>query len=155
MLRLTWFEFIVRGLPEAFLFTFAAHAFSKTRIKQNKYILSSILYWTIVYLIRRLPIQYGIHTILSLIVFIVLISSINKIDIIKSIQAAIITFILGFLSEGIVVSFIQFVLKKDLNTLLQNNTLKTLYGLPSIFILGAIAAAFYFRPDKIKDIKHD
>jgi hypothetical protein len=154
MLQISWFEFIVRGIPEGFLFIFAAHAFSKTEIKLNKYLLSSILYCIIVYLIRLLPIQYGIHTILNLIILIILLSGINNIDVIKSIQAGIITFILGFISDGIVVSFIQFVLKKDLEILLKNPTLKTLYGLPSVIMLGIVAAVFYIRLSKRKEFKY-
>jgi hypothetical protein len=154
MLQISWFEFIVRGIPEGFLFIFAAHAFSKTGIKLNKYLLSCVLYCIIVYLIRLLPIQYGVHTILNLIILIILLSCINNIDIIKSIQAGIITFILGFISDGIVVSFIQFILKKDLEILLKNPTLKTLYGLPSVLILGIVAAVFYIRLSKRKEFKY-
>lgn len=155
MTYISWFEFIVRGIPEEFLFILAVHVFSKTRINLKKYILSSILFWIIVFLIRSfLPIQYGIHTILNLIMLIILTSTINKIDIIKSIQSGLITIILGFISEGIVIAFIQFVLKKDLNSILNDSILKTLYGLPSILIFGIFIIAYYLRLLKQKELKY-
>ena len=102
MLKLSLFEFIVRSIPEEFLFVLAVHAFSKTGINLKRYLLSGTLFSITVYLIRLLPIQYGVHTILSLIVLIVLVSFINKIDIIKSIRAGIIIFILDFICEGLI-----------------------------------------------------
>lgn len=143
MLKLSWFEFIVRSIPEEFLFVLAVHAFSKTRINLKKYLLSGILFSFIVYLIRMLPIQLGIHTILNLVIIVSITSFINKIDVINSIRAGFIIFILGFIFEGINLLFIQFLLKKDLNYIMSNPILKTLYGLPSLFLFAIFVIAYY------------
>ncbi|WP_127837183.1 hypothetical protein [Clostridium prolinivorans] len=143
MLKLSLFEFIVRSIPEEFLFVLAVHAFSKTRINLKKYLLSGILFSFIVYLIRMLPIQLGIHTILNLVIIVTITSFINKIDIINSIRAGFIIFILGFIFEGINLLFIQFLLKKDLNYIMSNTILKTLYGLPSLFLFAIFVIAYY------------
>ncbi len=154
MLQITWFEFIVRGIPEAFLFVLAVYAFSKTKINIKKYLLSVLLFSISVYLIRLLPIQYGIHTILNLIALIILSSSINKIDIIKSIQGGIIIIILGFIFEGINAFFIQVVLKIDLNGIMNNPTLKTLYGLPSLLFPVIFVVIYYLRLSKRKELRY-
>jgi hypothetical protein len=154
MLQVSWLEFIVRGIPEEFLFVLAVHVFSKTRIDIKKYLLSGSLFWIIVCLIRLLPIQYGINTILNLIAIIILVSFINNIDIIKSIRSGIIVIILGFISEGINAAFIQFVLKKDLNVIFNNTTLKTLYGLPSLIFLVIFVIVYYFILSRRKVLKH-
>lgn len=154
MLKLSLFEFIVRVIPEEFIFVLAAHAFSKTGINLKKYLLSATLFSSVVYLIRLLPIQYGIHTTLNLIVLIVLVSSINKIDIIKSIRAGIIIFIFDFIFEGLNLLFVQLVLKIDLNSIVNNFILKTLYGLPSLAIFGIIVMVYYFRLSKRKELKY-
>jgi len=154
MLRISWFEFIVRGIPEEFLVLFAVHAFSKTGINLKKYLLSGSLFWVLTSLIRFLPIQYGIHTILGLLLLIVLATFINKIDIIKSIRAGLITIILEFISEGLNVFLIQFVLKIDLNSKMNNPISKTLYGLPSIILLGVFAIAYYLRLLKRKELEY-
>ena len=115
MLKLTLLEFFLRGLPEGFLIIFAVYAFSKTVINIKRYIVSSIIFVIAVYLIRLLPIQYGVHTILNIIVIIVLAVNINKIGIIKSIQASIMTIILEFICEGINIFIIKYIFKEDIN----------------------------------------
>jgi hypothetical protein len=154
MLKISWFEFVVRGIPEEFLFVLAVHAFSKTGINLKKYLLSGVLLWIMAYLIRLLPIQYGVHTILGLIVLIVLVSSVNKIDIIKSIRAGIIIFTLVFIFEGINVFFIQSVLKKDINIIMGDHILKTLYGLPSVMVFGIVVLIYYFRLSKRRELDY-
>lgn len=154
MLRLTWFEFIVRGIPEQFLFVLAIYAFSKIRINLKKYLLSGVLASIMLYLVRLLPIQYGVHSLLSLVILIIIVSYINKIDIIKSIRSGIITFILCFICEGINLSFIQFILKKDLNNMLNNHIAKTLTGLPSLIVFGIIVIVYYYRSSKRKELQY-
>lgn len=154
MLQVSWFEFIVRGFPEALLFVFAVYTFTKTKVNLKKYSFSVILFWIIVYLIRFLPIQYGIHTLLSLIVLIIITNSINKIDVIKSIQAGIITFILGFVSEGLNAFFIQSVLEKDLSIISKDPILKTLYGLPSLVLFGIFTILYFINLKKRKELKN-
>jgi len=155
MLRTTLLEFFFRGLPEEFLIIFAVYAFSKTVINIKKYILSSILLVIAVYLIRLLPIQYGVHTILNIIVTIVLTVNINKIGIIKAIQASIVTIILEFICEGINMFIIQYIFKANIVNLLSDPLLKILYGIPSLLIFAAIVSTYYFylvRNKKSKEV---
>jgi hypothetical protein len=157
MLDFSWFEFIVRGIPEEFLFVLAVHVFSKTKIDLKKYLLSSTLFWIVVCLIRLLPIQFGINTMLNLVALIVLVSLINKIEIIKSIQAGIIVIILGFIAEGVNAAFVQFILKVDMNLLFNDpllRTLRTIYGLPSLLFFGIFVIAYYLILSRRKQLNH-
>lgn len=154
MLKLSLFEFIIRGIPEQFLFVLAIHAFSKTGINLKKYLISGVLACIMIYIIRVLPIQYGVHSLLGLIMLIVTVSFVNKIDVIKSIRGGIISFIICFIFEGINISFIQFVLKKDLNSMISNPITKTLIGLPSLIIFGIIVILYYYRMLKRKELKY-
>lgn len=101
-----------------------------------------------IYLIRMLPIHYGVHTILSLIACIILVVSINKIDILKSIQAVIVAMILGFISEAINVLIIQVVLKADMKVIFENPVQKILYGIPSLIVWGSCIGVYYFITTK-------
>jgi len=144
MLKLTLLEFFLRGLPEGFLVIFAVYAFSNTAINIKKYILTSIIYVIAVCLIRLLPIQYGVHSILNIIVMIVLTVNVNKIGTIKAIQASIMAVILEFICEGINVFIIQYIFKVDIKYILTNLSLKILYGIPSLLIFGTIVFTYYF-----------
>jgi len=144
MLKLTLLEFFLRGVPEGFLLIFAVYAFSKTIINIKKYILTSIIFSISVYLIRLLPIQYGVHSILNIIVMIVLTVNINKISTIKSIQASIMAMIMEFICEGINVFIIQYIFKADIKYILTDLSLKILYGIPSLLSFAVIVATYYF-----------
>lgn len=143
MLRLSFIEVILRLIPEALLLIFAAHVFTKTAINKKHYFLSSILLGSITYLVRSLPIEYGIHSVLGFILFVTLLTSINKINIIKAIQGVFISTIIMFFSEGVNVLIIQFILNKDIDTLFKNPILKTIYGIPSLVIFASIILIYY------------
>ncbi|HEY8892072.1 MAG TPA: hypothetical protein VIM70_17680 [Clostridium sp.] len=155
MLRITLLEFFLRGLPEGFLIIFAVYAFSKTVINLKKYIISTIIYIVAVYLIRLLPIQYGVHTFLNIIVIIVLTVNINKIGVIKSIQASIMAMILEFICEGINVFIIGYIFKADITYVLREPSLKILYGIPSLLIFATTVSTYYFwltRRKKLSEV---
>ncbi|MBW9149911.1 hypothetical protein K2F40_13180 [Clostridium sp. CM028] len=143
MLKITLLEFLFRGLPEGFLIFFAVYVFSKTVINIKRYIISSIIFIIAVYLIRLLPIQYGVHAILNIIVIIVLTVNINKISIIKSIKAGIMTVVLELICEGINVFIIDNIFKADIMYVLGEPLLKTLYGIPSLLVFAIIVSTYY------------
>lgn len=153
MLNLSIQELFFRVLPEEFLFILAIYSFSKTTINIKKYAIASIILAIITYLIRLLPIQYGVHTILGIIAILVISVNIMKIDIIKAIQASIITTIIEFISEGINIFIIQYILKKDINYIFNDPNLKVLYGFPSLVILASIVIIFYIRAFVKKELK--
>ena len=155
MLRITLLEFFFRGLPECFLIIFAVYAFSNTVINIKRYIISSTIFLIAVYLIRLLPIQYGVHTILNIIIIIVLTVNINKIGIIKSIQASLMAMILEFICEGINVFIIQYIFKADIIYVLSELILKTLYGIPSLLIFATIVSVYYFSVARRKKFREE
>ena len=153
MLKITPFEFIVRLLPEAFIFMFAAYTFSKTKIDKKKYLISSIILGTCVFLIRMLPINYGVHTILNIITLPIISHVINKIEIIEAIKASIMTSILLFIVEGLNMVALSTVFGENVSQIMANATTKTICGLPSIILLSIIVCCNYYylrKKDKFK-----
>ena len=148
------FEFLVRGIPEAFLFIFAAYAISKTKMDYKRYLLSSSLLALFAYIIRFLPIQPGINTIMNLIAIIILMAIINKLEMIKAIRTGIFIIIIEYICEGINVFIIQVLLKVDMNYIFNNPELKVLYGLPSLAIFGLVIFTYYTILNKRKELKN-
>jgi len=144
MLALTAFEFIVRTIPEAFIFIFACYAFSNTKVNTKKYIISSILLAICTYFVRMLPINYGVHTILIIIIQTVILTNMNNIDIIKSVKSTIMTVILILIFEGINMLALNLIFKDGLDSMLSNTTLKTIYGLPSLVCVFITILIYYF-----------
>jgi hypothetical protein len=153
MLKISMFEFMLRGLPEAFLFVFAAFAITRTKLDMKKYFLASLILASIAYVIRFLPIQYGINTILNLFVIIVMMNIILKIDMMAAIRTGITIIIIEYICEGINVFLIQVVMKIDMNYVFSNADLKVLYGLPSLAIFGLIMVLYYAKIGKRKGLR--
>lgn len=154
MLKLTMFEFIIRSIPEVFVFMFAAYAFPRIKIDKKRYVLSSLLLAVIVFIIRLLPINYGVHTILNISFMIMIANGISKIEIISAVKAAIITAIVLFASEGVNVLILKILFEDELTKILSNPILKTIYGLPSLFILASIVIGYYIFWEKRNMLKN-
>ena len=155
MMKVSLLEFFIRAIPEAFLFLYATYALSKTVVNKNKYLISSILFLIIIFIIRQLPINFGVHTIIFLFVLIVISVSINNIDVTKSIKASIMAVILQFICEGINVFIIQYIFRLNLNVIFKNPLAKTLYGIPSTIIFAVIIILYYCiltRRNEMRDV---
>lgn len=153
MLKVSFLELILRGIPESLIFFMAAHAITKNIIKVKRYLIASLLYSVMVYLFRLLPINNGADFILNLIILMALTVIINKFDVIQSIKAGIIIMLIGFISEGINIFVVQFILKKDLNYILSDPIRKLMYFTPSLLVVGCFVIAYYILLLKRKELK--
>ena len=144
LLHLTWFEFFVRTIPESFFVVLAVHAFSKTAISTKRYILASLLYAGIVFAVRAMPISFGIHTIINVIVLVLIANNMNKISMTVSIRSGILTAIVLFISELFCIFVIQLLLHVNTDAMMGNVYLKTLYSLPSLILLMIISLLSYY-----------
>lgn len=153
MLKLTVIEFVLRTIPEAFALVLASYALSNHKINIKRYIVSSILFALSIYFIRMLPINYGVHSILNIIIQTVILISINKIDIIPSIKASIITFISLFIIELLNMLLLTLIFKERLEGIMSDTVLKTIGGLPSLLAITIISLCYYYnlkKKDKLK-----
>ncbi len=108
-----------------------------------------------IFIIRSLPISYGIHTILSIMVLILLSYIINRIDVIRAVKSTIITIILQLICEGTNIFIIQYILKENMNHIFRDPNLKTIYGIPSLIIFACIIVLRYIRLLKRKELQYD
>ena len=143
MLKLSVFEFVFRAMPESFIYMFAIYSFSKKIVDKKKYLLSAFLMVICVFVIRMLPINYGVHTILNIIMAIVITCTVSKIDILKSIKASITMIIILFICEGVNVGLLSLILGSKLDKVLSDTVMKTIYGLPSLILFGIIISSYY------------
>lgn len=148
MLRLQPIEFILRAIPEGFLFILAVYIFSKTEVDKRKYITSSIVYAVTIFLVRLLPINYGVHSILALLFLVLFITIYNKIDTIKVMRSVLIIFIIQFLTEGLNIIILNLIPNIDLDSLLNSALIKNLLGLPSLAAAYLIVYLFYLKNNK-------
>lgn len=133
MLQLEPIELILRAIPEGFLYMFGMYIFSNTKINKYKYIISSLITGVIIFLIRELPINYGVHTML-LILFIIFFSIFYaKVDPVNSVKGTLICFIFQFLSEFINLGLLN-MLNLNIDLLFKDPIMKNVLGMPSLII---------------------
>lgn len=156
MLRLTPLELVARLIPEVLLFILATYTFSNTKINLKKYVLSSAALGICVFLIRMLPINYGVHTILNLMMLTIITVSINKIDVIRGIRSSIVTSIILFICEGLNMVMLNVRFGDSVEQVISNPTSKTIYGIPSLVCFSIIVITYYCylnKKGRIKDVE--
>jgi hypothetical protein len=143
MLKLSGLEFFLRAVPEGFIFIFAIYAFSNTKLQAKKFVFSGFIMAVVSYSIRFLPIDFGVHSLMSLIALIGIAVRISDIDIKEAIKGSIGAMLLGFICEIINIFIIEMIFKKDIDKIFKDPFLKIIYGLPSISILGCVVFICY------------
>ena len=154
MLHISFFELIVRAIPESFLFVFAIYVFANKKVDLNKYIISSIGLAISMFVVRSFPIGYGTHTILNIILLVCITNFLNKINTLECIKGGIFTSIILFFSEAINLFLIQLKVGENVTSIFSDPILKTIYGIPSLVIFLAIIILINFLKNrkKIKDV---
>lgn len=150
MLKLSILELIFRALPEEIILIFSIYVFSFTRIDIKKLITSGVIFSIMVYLIRLLPIQPGVHSLLLIPIIVLLTTIINKINMIKATSASILSIILMYLCEMINSYILTDFLHLNIEEAFQNIVAKILYSSISLAIYLAITLLIYFTIYKNK-----
>lgn len=145
MLKLSLLEFFLRTVPEGFILILSAYAFSSKRIDKVNFCVSSVLLAIVTYLVRMLPIHFGVHTIILVTIFVLITVNINKIDIIKAISAGLTSATMLFICEWFNVFILTSLLNVNIENMLNNAFLKIIYGIPSILLFGLIIFAIWYR----------
>lgn len=151
MLKVSLIEFLLRFIPESFLFLLAAYVFSNKKIEKKLYIISSLTIAISMYLIRLLPIQFGIHSVMGVIIVILVAVNINKIPINKAVSSAVIVVILEGIFETLNLFFLDKILDLNVQAVLINSISKLVYFMPSLIFLGFTITLYNLVVNKRKN----
>lgn len=149
MLKLTLLELFLRTIPESFLFILGSYVVANKSIEKKAYFVSSIIFAIGTYLIRMLPIHFGVHTIIVAMLYILLTTSLNKIPVVKVISSAMFCIITLSACESLNALILNH-LKIDMQLILNNPLMKTLYFVPSLVLFALIILLVYILMCKNK-----
>lgn len=133
MLKLAWIEFFFRTIPETFILILGIHVISKKSINIPKYALSSVLLSLMIFFVRCLPIYFGVHMIINIILTIGIMVVI-RIPVIKSIYSTLLVYFLLSIGEFLNMIILD-LLNIDTSIEFSNLFIKCLAGAPSLIIL--------------------
>lgn len=153
MLHLSFLELIFRAIPESFALIFGMYIFSNARIKLSNYIISSLVFALATYLVRFLPITYGINTIINIIVLIGISIYISNNNLLRAVRGGILSIVLLFICEGINIFILQNIYGDRLTYIFKNPVTKIICGLPSliIFIIILIVVKIIMNKRNVKE----
>lgn len=134
MLELTWIEFFFRNIPELFILIWGVHVISRKSFDISQYVLSSIVMAILTFFVRCLPVYFGVHMIIN-IILIITIMAITGIPIIKAIYSTLLMIFILSLSEFLNMIILS-LLKIDTSSQFLNPVMKCVFGVPSLAILS-------------------
>ncbi len=140
MFDLTQALYILRTLIEGVVIALSVHMLSGKKTDWKKYMLTGILLGIIVYLIRQLPIHYGVHTIIILLIMIFIFIQLSKIPFYRAVASSVVFTMILYVSE--IVTFLMYSISGfDVNDISPDTINGILFSIPPI-ILALIVSLF-------------
>ncbi len=142
--------FLLKGIPEGFLVAWGMHILVGIPIDKKKYLILSLLYVLITYLIRFLPITLGINTVLSLFVMIFSLQMMYHIELSKMPREVIASvIILVFIAVSEILNVLLLIMlygseKADALVNTSNQIMQAIYTIPSTIFLTIFVVSGYF-----------
>lgn len=154
MLRLSWIEIFLRLIPEMMLMIWGIHVVCRWTINVKKYVASSIIMGCISFIIRCLPIFFGVHTFI-IIVLTICTMIIIGIPLIKAIYGTLLMFTILSFSEFVNIGMLS-LLHIDANGEFPSVVKKSICGIPSLIIVIIFIKLidFILRGVKLKDVNN-
>ncbi|AUN15458.1 hypothetical protein JGS6364_18961 [[Clostridium] sordellii] len=141
---------IIRSLPECILLIISSYILMNIKLDKIDILKKSILYLIILTLIRVLPINFGIHTVLSMFVLGTILYRLKGQDIINTILTISKIFICLAMSEGIYMVMANDVMGIPLKLLTDNTKIvSAMLTLPSLLIFFILVLIIKMLTNKI------
>jgi len=134
-----WTALIFQSIPEEIILVTLGLALVGEYPRMSLVSVTGTLIAVFSFFFRRLPLDFGVHTLVQIIVFIILLRIITRANFFKGTLAAILgTLALGVI-EGISIPIILYITGISFETALHDPWLRVLFPLPDEIILGLVA----------------
>ncbi|MDK2824254.1 MAG: hypothetical protein PWP71_2172 [Clostridia bacterium] len=133
------------GIPEGIALATLVFVLAEEKLYWNKIFLIGSSLSIGAYLLRLLPITFGVHTIVILILLFFILNVFEKLDAITSINVSIFTFLILVLTETATIPLLMTVLNISKNKLMQDELLKIMVYFPHIILLFLIAYLIKYK----------
>jgi hypothetical protein len=140
-MKMTFWELLIKGVPEGFLDVLGVYLISKTKIQLNKYLITSCIFIVFTFILKNLLSQ-GVSTMVSLLGLVVILVLYNHIEITNSIKSTLIVAIVLIFCETINMLILYFMYGDTFNKFVGFN--KAISSIPSTIIFSIVASIYYF-----------
>ncbi len=134
MLEQDILSLITRMIPEAFIIIYSIYILTKSKVNIKRILISSIIGGIGIYIIRLLPIHFGVHTILSIMMYIVLAVKLNKIDMYKAITITLVSIIILFILDFLIALIYSKIFQLSSELLFGGGLLSNIVSIPPLIL---------------------
>lgn len=134
-MQLSLFSLIFQGIPEQIGVITLAFVLAKAELKVNQLCLFGSILALSAFLIRMLPITFGLHTIVLICLLVFFVTNYSKANLTTAIMSALISFILLMVFETSTHLVVIKVIKIPMETILDNQIIRILTGIPQVVLL--------------------
>lgn len=134
MLKVSFLELFFRGFPESILFIWAISLINMKKISKKVWILLSIFLAILVYGVRLLPIQYGVNTLIIIVILIIGTYYIFKSPLTRAISSSLIVVTLLSICEFINITILIYLFKINIWKIINMPVKKVLFFSPSLIL---------------------
>ncbi|MGI6712658.1 MAG: hypothetical protein ACOX4L_08080 [Bacillota bacterium] len=142
-MKMTLIRLVLQGIPENIALVTLGFVLVKAKIEWKKIIVLGVILAISAFLVRLLPITFGLHTIINIILMVGFLNYFAKADITKSVVVSLACYIILILLETIIGYIIISFLDISLKTVLKNDFLVVLWGILQVICLFLISHIIY------------
>jgi len=145
LLKIIIFEYLLGYCLQGFTFVLGVFAFSRRKIVLKTYVLTSLLVTVIIYVVRLLPISFGVHTIIIMLFLILICIIIFKMSAYTTIRSALLIIVLLLICEmADIAVMIQILGEEKFQSMMLLTSDKAIIGsVPTIFFAMLIALKYF------------
>lgn len=134
-IELTLLSLIVQGIPEQIALITLACAIAKAPFKWRDMVILAAIMGSMAKIIRSLPLPFGVHTIVLLLLLFLFLNYWNKIDVSLALIGTIGGFVALMIYEVVSITIITELIQIPRETWYTNELLKIAFGYPHIILL--------------------
>ena len=145
LLKIIIFEYLLGYCLQGFTFVLGVFAFSRRKIVLKTYVLTSLLVTVIIYVVRLLPISFGVHTIIIMLFLILICIIILKVPAYTTIWSVLLIMVLLLICEmADIAVMIQILGEEKFQSMMLLTSDKAIIGsVPTIFFAMLIALKYF------------
>lgn len=134
-MRIPLIVLLIQGIPEQIGVVALAFALAKIPLNWKRECLSGIVLALTAYLLRMLPITFGVHTIILIGILFFILYTYGNVNLTHSIVYSLISFLALIIFEMIFVTLSMNLFGLDYNSLMINTKMRILVAIPQVIML--------------------
>lgn len=154
MINIPFIALIFQGIPEEIAVVTLAFVIARVSLRWSLIILIGAVLGVTAYLVRLLPIPFGVHTIVLLILLFLSLLILGKADPSSSLLASFLSYLALAVTEFLCLSLIMPICGVTPRTLLIDPVKRILLGEPSVLLIFLISYVTYLAMKTTKRVNH-